>query len=84
MPITSSAHKALRVSARKKVFNDRRKNTFKNAIKKIEKLVKSDQKIEAKKLLSVAYQAIDKATKRGVIKLNNAARKKSRLARLTK
>jgi len=84
MPITSSAHKALRVSARKRVFNDRRKNALKTAIKKIEKLVKSDQKIEAKKLLPVAYQAIDKAVKKGIIKSNNGARKKSRLARLTK
>ena len=84
MPITSSAHKALRVSARKRVFNDRRKNALKTAIKKIEKLVKSDQKIEAKKLLPVAYQAIDKAVKKGIIKSNNGARKKARLARLTK
>ena len=84
MPITSSAHKALRVSARKRVFNDRRKNALKTAIKKIEKLVKTGQKAEAKKLLPVAYQAIDKAVKKGIIKSNNGARKKSRLARLTK
>ena len=84
MPITSSAHKALRVSARKRVFNDRRKNALKTAIKKIEKLVKTGQKAEAKKLLPVAYQAIDKAVKKGIIKSNNGARKKARLSRLTK
>jgi ribosomal protein S20 len=32
--------------------------------------------------LSTAYKAIDKATKKGVIKKNTADRKKSRLARL--
>ncbi len=34
--------------------------------------------------LKVAYQAIDKALKRGIIKKNTAARKKSRLAQLLK
>jgi ribosomal protein S20 len=36
---------------------------------------------EAVVALSAAYQAIDKAAKRGIIKKNAAARKKSRLAK---
>ena len=80
MPITKSAKKAIRVSARKKAVNDQRKRAMKEIIKKIEKLAKTDKK-EAAKLLTAAYQAIDKAAKIGVIKKNNAARKKSRLAR---
>ena len=84
MPIIKSAKKALRVSFRKKSVNDRRKSALKNAIKKIEKLVKADKKVEAIKVLSLAYKAIDKAAKKGVIKKNNASRKKSRLARLLK
>ena len=83
MPITKSAKKAIRVSARKKAVNDQRKRAMKEIIKKIEKLAKTDKK-EAAKLLAAAYQAIDKAAKIGVIKKNNAARKKSRLARLVK
>ncbi len=83
MPITKSAKKAIRVSARKKAVNDQRKRAMKEIIKKIEKLAKTDKK-EAAKLLTAAYQAIDKAAKIGVIKKNNAARKKSRLARLVK
>lgn len=83
MPITKSAQKAIRGSARKRAFNDRKKRAMKELIKKIEKLIKSDKK-EAAKLLSSAYQAIDKAAKGGVIKKNNAARKKSRLSRLVK
>ena len=83
MPITQSAKKAIRVSARKKAVNDQRKRAMKEIIKKIEKLAKTDKK-EAAKLLAAAYQAIDKAAKIGVIKKNNAARKKSRLARLVK
>ena len=62
MPITSSAKKAIRVSARKKLVNDRR----------------------TAKMMSVAFAAVDKAAKRGVIKKNTASRKKARLARLIK
>ena len=84
MPITKSAQKALKGSLQKKVFNDRRNRAMKQSIKKIEKLVKENKNPEAKKLLRVAYQAIDKAVKRGIIKKNTASRKKSRLSRITK
>jgi small subunit ribosomal protein S20 len=83
MPITQSAKKAIRGSLRKKAFNDQRKRVMKEIIKKIEKIAQTD-KNEAAKILSSAFQAIDKAVQKGVIKKNNAARKKSRLARLVK
>ena len=83
MPITQSAKKALRGSLRKKAFNDRRKRVMKEEIKKIEKIAKTD-KATALKMLSTTFQVIDKAAKKGVIKKNNAARKKSRLSRLVK
>jgi small subunit ribosomal protein S20 len=83
MPITRSAKKAVRGSLRKKALNDQRKKTMKEIIKKIEKLAKTD-KAGALKMLSTAFQAIDKAAKRGVIKKNNASNKKSRLSRITK
>ena len=83
MPITKSAKKAIRGSLRKKAFNDRRTRAMKEIIKKIEKLAKTS-KVEAAKMLSNAFQAIDKAAKKGVIKMNNAARKKSRLSKLVK
>ena len=87
MPITQSAKKAIRGSLKKKAFNDRRKRVMKDIIKKIEKIVKSDSKTgkeEAQKMLSSVFQAIDKAAQKGIIKKNNAARKKSRLSRLVK
>ena len=83
MPITQSAKKAIRGSLRKKAFNDRHRRAMKEVIKKIEKLAKTS-KAEAVKMLSSAFATIDKAAKVGVIKKNNAARKKSRLARLVK
>jgi small subunit ribosomal protein S20 len=84
MAITSSAKKAIRVSKRKKVLNDRRTRTMKDSMKKIEKAVKAGKKEDAVKMLSAAFAAVDKAAKRGVIKKNTAARKKSRLTRITK
>jgi small subunit ribosomal protein S20 len=84
MPIIQSAKKALRGSITKKAMNDRNRKNVKESIKIIEKLVKEKKKAEAKKLLPGAYSAIDKAAKRGVIKKNNASRKKARLSKITK
>ncbi len=79
MPITSSAKKALRASKKKKVFNMRRKEVMKDTIKEYKKLVLAKKTDEAKKMLPALQKAIDKAVKKGVIKKNNASRKKSRL-----
>ena len=83
MPITKSAKKAIRVSSRKKMQNDQWKRKMKEIIKKIDKIAKTEKK-EAEKLLSSAFQIIDKVAKKGVIKKNNAANKKSRLSRIIK
>ena len=83
MPITQSAKKALRVSIRQKKVNDRVKKVMKDEMKKVEKLSKI-KKEDAKKSLSSAYSAIDKATKKGVIKKNTASRRKAKLSRMAK
>ncbi len=80
MAITKSAKKAYRASLRKRVFNVRRKRALTNTTKEVKKLMATDVKT-AGKSLSEAYQAIDKAAKRGIIKKNTASRKKSRLAK---
>jgi small subunit ribosomal protein S20 len=84
MPIAASAKKALRGSLRKKKVNDQRKKTMKDEMKKVERLVKEKKVDEARKLVSSVFQTIDKAAKKGVIKKNNAANKKSRMSRITK
>lgn len=84
MPITRSAKKALRVSDKKHSINERTKKLLKETIKGVEKLVEAKKFDEAKKSLPKAYSAIDKASKKGVIKKNTASRKKSRLSRITK
>lgn len=81
MPITKSAKKALSGSQKKGVFNLRRKRALKDSVKEIDKLVIAKDKKGAETKLSIAYKAIDKAAKRGVIKKNTASRKKSRLAK---
>lgn len=80
MPNLQNAKKALRVSARKRVLNDKRRRAMKERIKDVKV---ADAK-NTKEALSLAYQAIDKAVKRGVINKGAAARKKSRLVKSLK
>lgn len=80
MPITKGAQKAHRSSLNKRVFNIRRKDKMNEVVKKMRKLIAAGSTAEAEKLMPEAAKAIDKAAKRGVIKDNTAARKKSRLA----
>ena len=82
MPNTKSAKKALRQSLKKRVFNLRRKKAMRDILKKLKQLKEEGKIEEAKKLLPLAYKAIDKAAKRGVIKKNTASRKKSSAAKL--
>lgn len=60
-------------------MNLQRKKALKNIVVKIKKLKAEGKKTEAEKLISLAYKAIDKAAKRGIIKRGAASRKKSRL-----
>jgi ribosomal protein S20 len=53
-------------------------------MKQITELVADKEVAKAKELLPQAYKAIDKAEKRGVIKPNNASRKKALMSRITK
>ncbi|MFA5998361.1 MAG: 30S ribosomal protein S20 [Candidatus Paceibacterota bacterium] len=80
MAITSSAKKAIRSSAKKHVFNLRRKDALRDTSKALTKALAAKDVAGAEKLLPAAYKAIDKAKKRGVIKGNTADRKKARLA----
>ena len=80
MPVTKGAKKTLRAATRKRVFNIRRQRELSSSIKKVKKLIVEGKKDAANKILPKAYKAIDKAVKRGLIKKNTAARKKSRLS----
>ena len=82
MAITKSAKKALRQSFRRQARNLTYKNKIKSLLKKARTLAAQNKKEEAKPLLPQIYQALDKAAKVGVIKKNNADRRKSRITKL--
>ena len=84
MPLIKAQKKSVRQSLRRRVFNDRRRRAMKRVIKSIKKLIHDHDIASAKELLPQAYKAIDKAAKRGVIKKNTAARKKSQISRIVK
>ncbi len=82
VPITQSAKKELRQNLRRRQKNLIYKNKIKGLIKEIKLLVSQKKTEEAKKLLPQIYKTLDKAAKKGVIKKNTAANKKSRLTKL--
>lgn len=79
MPITTSAKKALRSSARKRVYNERRKTAIDRITKEIRVLVSEKKAKEAAALIPKLYKAVDKAAKTNFIKHNAASRIKSRI-----
>jgi len=82
MAITKSAKKAIRQSATRKEHNIVYKDKIKILVKQAKTLVSTKKIDEAKKLLPEIYKALDKAAKVGIIKKNNASRRKSRLTKL--
>jgi small subunit ribosomal protein S20 len=84
MPITQSAKKAIRQSAKKRVYNIRRKSKVDDAVRKVKKLVAAGKATDARKELSFAYKAIDKAAKGNTLNKGTADRMKSRLSAFVK
>lgn len=82
MPITKSAQKALRQNIKRRGHNLAIKNRMKDAVKNFRKLCANRKYEEARSFLPVLYKIIDKTARRGTIKKNSAARKKSRLTKL--
>lgn len=80
MPNTKSAKKELRKSVKREAANVKVKKIMKNTIKSSLKKVQTKDK-SVKEDLAKIMKDIDKAAKKGIIKKNNAARKKSRLAK---
>ena len=79
MPITKSAQKQMRVSARKRLRNMPIRSKCKTVVSKAEKLIFSGKLDEAQSAVAEAVSTLDKAAEKGIIHANNAARRKSRL-----
>lgn len=84
MPIKKSAKKYLRASKSRAVQNSKIKKTFRDAMKKVRELAKTEKADDAKKMMPSVQKALDKAAKCGVITKGAAARKKSRLVKMIK
>jgi len=81
MPIIKSAKKRVKQSEKRRLRNYPVRSLMKTNIKKVLVLSKEGKKADAEKMLQVAYKTIDTAAKKNIIHKNNAARKKSRLAK---
>jgi len=81
MPVIKSAKKQLKQSLKRKARNYPLRNATKTIIKKFLLLTKEGKVDEATKLLPKAYKTIDMACKKHILHKNNAANKKSLLAR---
>jgi len=84
MPQTSSATKALRVSARKRATNDRWRRKVKEALLAVRDAIRDKNKETAAAAYKAAQVALDRAARRNIIHPNKAARKKARLAQAVK
>jgi len=82
MAITKSAKKAIRQSAARRERNILYKDKIKKLLKELRSLISAKKNDEAKKILPAVYSALDRAAKIGVIKKNNASRRKGRLTKL--
>ncbi len=81
MPNLQSAKKQLRSSERKRLRNLVHRGRARTTIKRAKSLIEKGQLEEARKAVHIAVSALDKAAQKGIIKKNNAARRKSRLMR---
>ena len=81
MPNTASAIRRVRRVVKQTAVNRIRKSKYKNAIKKMELLLKSKEKEKAKKYFSKFQSILMQVAKTGAINKNTAARKISRVSK---
>lgn len=81
MPNIKSAKKRVLVNDKKNLENKMVKSTVKTAIRKYNDVLASGDVAAAEKLLPQTESVIDSAVSKGIIHKNNAANKKSALAK---
>ncbi|MCZ6690959.1 MAG: 30S ribosomal protein S20 [Planctomycetota bacterium] len=82
MPSSISAKKRVRQNEKRNLVGRSAKSAIRSYTKKVLAAVESGDSKEAAAQLRITSQQIDKATKRGIMHRNTAARHKSRLARM--
>ena len=81
MPNTKSAIRRVRRVKKQTQVNRIRKSKYKNAVKQMEKLIKSKDQAKVKKYFSKFQSILMQVAKSGVINKNTAARKISRISK---
>ena len=81
MPNIKSAKKRVKTSEARKTRNYAIRSLVKNAVKKFEASLTSENVADRVAALGNISATLDKAAKKGIIHKNTAARKKSRLAK---
>ena len=81
MPNTVSAIRRVRRVARQTAVNRLRKSKYRSAVKKMENLLKKDDKAEIKKFFPSFQSILMQVAKTGIISKNTAARKISRISK---
>jgi len=76
-----SAKKRARQNVKSRVHNRYYKTTARTYIKDARKLIEAGELENAEAVVQKASKALDKAAQKGILHKNNAARRKSRLAR---
>ena len=84
MPITQPAKKALRSSKKKRQFNIAKKELINKALKQVKKLISEKKAKEAREFMPQVQKILDKSVKTGLLKMNTASRKKSRISAMIK
>tara|TARA_B100000029_G_scaffold490960_1_gene550565 strand:- start:143 stop:409 length:267 start_codon:yes stop_codon:yes gene_type:complete len=84
MPNIKSAIRKVKRAKKQSIVNKFRKNRYKKALKKIEKLIEKKDSKEAKKYFSVFQSELMKVAKTGVIKKKNLSRKISKISKKIK
>jgi len=79
MPQLKSAKKALRVSARRRIVNDRWRKKMRESVQAVQAAIAAGNQKDAVKNYIQAQSIIDRTARRHIIHPNKAARKKSRL-----
>ena len=81
MPNTKSAIRRVRRVKKQTQINRIRKSKYKNAVKKMELMLKSKEKEKAKKFFSKFQSILMQVAKSGIVSRNTAARKISRVSK---
>ena len=81
MANTKSAIKKIRKISKQTAINKARKSRYKNALKKMSKLIENKKKPEALKFLPKLNSELMKVAKTGIIKKQNASRNVSRITK---